>query len=326
MLVQSVIASLLFLSSSAGILDLFSGYAASQNVTNNLQIPSQIQSMQDPSSANNEYSPDISSKTDELISKLKHYANTISNKKFDHKTIIEIKKTYKKLQTDELYALSLPNIIQLSFNKITNKIGKRNFIFLMNLLNIKPLSMDEFDNTKFNNLDAVTRLLILSSRAIVHQYAMTNLFDYKSTDFDPNQDIINTLRYPWLQPSEGDYDRNCMLDNMKVIYEHAFDYLSHKRESRLVPLDSIYNMNERENEYLLELINKYGFIPWHRLSIKEPIEDREYDEYMKCYSIGTNVIFSEIMDDVHLPYRFLEGFDMMHDYKRNTCHPDPTCK
>ena len=125
------------------------------------------------------------------------------------------------------------------------------------------------------------------------------------------------------------YTTDCALDMMKVIYWHSYDHLSRRVDSRLPPLDGLWNMDKTVSEnkytYLEELINDWGFIPWSREFAEKMSMDRDYDEFVQCYA-GNNDMLHEYFDNgdqAALLFTFLDEFDVKTDHESTSqiCEP-----
>ena len=110
-----------------------------------------------------------------------------------------------------------------------------------------------------------------------------------------------------------------MLDVMKILYWHVYDYLSMMVGSRLPPLDAIWSMSKGDNAYLEELINDWGLVVWNRESLMKMKIDRVYEDFVECYAIETNQILDSFFDDDgtrKLPQQFLSEFNAKDDFDK----------
>lgn len=239
----------------------------------------------------------------------------------------EISQIYSTQKYSDTFGLSLPTIIKLSFSRINMwnpkqlrfaQIGIKNFHKFMDILHIKPMTINELNDEEFLEIDTILQLLIFSSRAIVHEYAFTDIWDRKGEYYwdqinEPSIDL-----YPWLNKEQ--IDKHCTLDVMKIIYWHSYDFLSKQIGSKLPSLDLIYGFEVGEkHKYIDYLINKYGFIPWKRDIVQKMSKLRDLEEFAECYSIGTATIFDAFFDDDEVKQfsrNFLAQFDINNDYDK----------
>eukprot|EP00486_Rosalina_sp_Unknown_P009715 CAMPEP_0201591932 /NCGR_PEP_ID=MMETSP0190_2-20130828/189967_1 /ASSEMBLY_ACC=CAM_ASM_000263 /TAXON_ID=37353 /ORGANISM="Rosalina sp." /LENGTH=348 /DNA_ID=CAMNT_0048050473 /DNA_START=59 /DNA_END=1105 /DNA_ORIENTATION=+ len=257
------------------------------------------------------------------------YAIRIHKKPLNIWNITEIKDIWDTSKFTSTYAGSLPTIISLSYSRIDMfnpkslrhaQIGIRNFKIFMDLLHIKPMTVTELDNPDFLDLHSILQLLILSSRAIVHSYAFTDIFDQPK---QANYQAVNTPStelYPWLNPKHIDTD--CTLDVWKIIYWHSYDYLSARNEEigiNLPALDSLWDYERDGHTFVTELINKFGFIPWRRDTVEKMSKVRDSDEFAECYAMATSQVWQDFFDPDEIGEfgeAFFGEFDIGKDYEK----------
>eukprot|EP01084_Bolivina_argentea_P043188 79575_1 len=205
------------------------------------------------------------------IKLLQKLITKINDKEFNE-SITEIERIHNKCKLNELYLSKLPKIIQIS-SQIVNKpnnTANYNFNHLMNILNIKPITVYEVQSDKFQQEDFFTKLLILSSRAIIHSFGFPiPLYIH------PHQSAVHVTPVliahipPWFIPG---YKIELVLDSFKTIYESLADYL---------------NLNQ--NEHLNYLMNEHNLIPWNFKIIKS-VSPWEFSEFIQCYYTVMNVL------------------------------------
>ena len=97
----------------------------------------------------------------------------------------------------------------------------------------------------------------------------------------------------------------------------------------LPALDSLWDYEQDGHEFVTELINRFGFIPWRRDTVEKMSKAREFDEFAQCYAIATSQVWQDFFDEDEigeLGEAFFGEFDMKRDYEKvmgNVC--DSVC-
>eukprot|EP01083_Nonionella_stella_P180018 640829_1 len=221
-----------------------------------------------------------------------------------------IKCLTKELQLSELFALKLPYLLGL----IDHKEQRR---YILSAMNMHAMSISELRTMNQKaNVNPHLQILILASRALIHYYVPYDGGAYFNDRFvmvrlpGSTRSCLVYMKYPWLAVQSSVSACDVQPDSRWVIYltylyEHIFDH--HHVQSEIPSLDHVFVKNNDVNRArLLDIIDKYGLILWHR--------DTIHGIRTRYFRTSSNVSLSDIILEALRIKRILFGqpTDLMH--------------
>ena len=198
------------------------------------------------------------------VSELEAYSSVIDQALFRQKDLDRIFRIGKKYKLNPLYRLKLVNSLRNAYLhsivSLDTNITVINFQDFMNGLNIKPMTVEEYERPKFKELPPYIQILIIMSRTIAHPFVFS--------DTSPNTTSRSIDNY-WNNQSflAVKYYKNVIINRdsyfvFRIFYDHCymeaahFDHLPRWREMPYLPQGS------KRIKLLHTLMNEWNFIPW----------------------------------------------------------------
>ena len=182
-----------------------------------------------------------------------------------------------KLRLHSIFANKLPFLLETVWDRWTednDTLNEHDLSKLLDAFNTHSIGTQELYNGSMTYLPQKLRTLIMVSQGLMQFICPTLSYSRPLIQNEPLLDDIPWMNQPW------DF---AFVPWFTYLYEYIFDH--HHKELGLPSLDIIHDLRtefggtnmHNHNKRLLECImDKYGFIPWSRRSIKE-FRDAYYD-------------------------------------------------
>ena len=161
----------------------------------------------------------------------------------------------RKVHLNELYAFKLPSLLK------TVGINHRNYAKLLAAMNIQTMPRNQFDSMPYYHYNDTLKLLIYASR---------NLAPFSFTEKCINDWHFSlhgdTAYYPWLTAPY------CPCSVHRIYFGHLYEFLFDRfhKELNIPTLERLHSSEQSSQRDNVEhLIERHGFIPWHRSVIKQ---------------------------------------------------------
>eukprot|EP01084_Bolivina_argentea_P248344 415380_1 len=187
------------------------------------------------------------------------------------------------LQFSELYALQLPSLLKLIFNK-KHEIDR---ICLLYKMNIHSMSMSELNVAQNQfNFSSELSILLLASRALLHYYIPDNSINIQTIPSyhimrfpGTDQNYVYLDEYPWIVTILSNLfsDRRLLHDYwviyMSYLYEVTFDLGYNNFDipslNSVFKHQKLYENDDYRKKETLRYFRYFGLILWHRKNIND---------------------------------------------------------
>lgn len=192
--------------------------------------------------------------TMQALSTLSMHISRINNHKFDSNVIQKISSIHSQFISNDLFVSEIPNTIQLIYNmtkQTANGVGRQNARTLLQIFNVISSATTEWTNQKWNGLDDIFKILVISSRYLFGHYLRAN--DVIGFTCNPIDDWLRSFDCKLIKLRHSKQNPTASLSVFQFLYVSCF---------LLFQLESGYNSSRAAIHALDHQLSKFGFIPF----------------------------------------------------------------